>query len=1044
MAYDYSENILVQESAGNLLHDELGWDVVFAYDKEVLGESGTLGRLSYKDIILKRYLRDALKRLNPWITEDNITTVISALEEHSSTQTAMQINEEKYFMIRDGIKVKRTSLNGQEEEATVKLIDFSNPDNNSFLAVKELKIDGQIYHRRTDIVGFVNGLPLLFVELKRQDVDVENAYTNNYTDYQSTIPQLFFYNAFLMLSNGLQAKIGTLGSKYKFFHEWKRLKEDDPGAVDLQTMLRGVCKKEYFLDLFENFILFDSSNGGTTKILARNHQYLGVNEAFEAYNNRRFNNGKLGVFWHTQGSGKSYSMVFLAQKIRRKCEGSPTIVVLTDREELNDQISGTFFNCHLLGKAKKAEDMVASSGKDLIERLKKNPSFIFTLIQKFNKPDEKPIIPNYDILIISDEAHRTQNGVFADNMMHLLPSASRIGFTGTPLFSNDNITERTFGGYVSTYDFKRAVEDGATVPLIYENRAERIEDLKNPEINERILEAIEAADLDVEKQEKLEQEFASELYLLTAEKRLRIVAKDFVKHYSDVWQSGKAMMVCLNKVSCVRMYNYVQEYWQEAIHELELDIKKSVSEQEVQEMTRKLEWMKSTIMRVVISQEQNEISLFEKWGLDIAPHRQIMETYELDKEFKEKSNPFRVVFVCAMWLTGFDVKSLSCLYLDKPMKAHTLMQTIARANRVDDGKENGLILDYVGIVKALRNALAEYTANKNGNPGNVPTVDKSVLIGKINENLEIAEGILHENGFELDKLITAKDFEKLSLLKSGADCVSEPIEIRKKFCITISQLTSLWKYLDSDDITSAMKLRKDALVAIYGLLQKQRKHVDITDLAVAISAIINENIDVQETDQASTQLDISKINFARVRAEFAKEKNKKLLMKEIEELLQERMAKLADANPKRVDFFKRYQDIIDEYNREQDRASIEKTFEELLKLSEELNEEQTRYVREGFEDDEQLAVFDLLLQENLSKDDIKKVKSVSKELLAKVKELLNEFDHPFDKQETRANIEILIRDILWQDLPESYPAESINTYMNSVYGYVYQRYGQYA
>ena len=468
-------------------------------------------------------------------------------------------------------------------------------------------------------------------------------------------------------------------------------------------MLRGICKKENFLDLLENFILFDHSGGKTVKILARNHQYLGVNEAVKAYEARKLNNGKLGVFWHTQGSGKSYSMVFLSQKIRRKFAGSPTIVVLTDREELNTQISDTFENCGLLGKTK-ASKFIATSGEDLINKLKGNPSFIFTLIQKFNKKVDEPIIPDHDIIIMSDEAHRSQYGVFADNMVELLPTASRIGFTGTPLLSNDNITERTFGGYISIYDFKRAVEDKATVPLYYENRGEKILDINNPDITDKILDAIEAADLDPEQEEKLEHEFEKEIHLLTAEPRLKSVARDFVSHYSDLWTSGKAMFVCLNKVTCVRMYDFVQKYWQDYIKTLEKKIQ-TASQQEVQELERKLNWMKETEMAVVISQEQNEIQTFKKWNLDIKYHREKMEKRELDKEFKDKDNPLRVVFVCAMWLTGFDVKCLSCLYLDKPLKAHTLMQTIARANRVAEGKSNGLIIDYIGIVKALRTSI---------------------------------------------------------------------------------------------------------------------------------------------------------------------------------------------------------------------------------------------------------------------------------------------------------------------------------------------------
>ena len=520
MSYDYSENILVQESAGNLLRDELGWNVRFAYNTEILGKNGTFGRESYKEIILLRYFREALKKLNPWMNESQILEAQKLLESRLSTSSLLQINEEKYYLIRDGIPVTVKKPNGHAEIKRAAVIDFQKPKNNYFLAIKELKIYGDLYRRRTDIVGFVNGIPLLFIELKKNTVDVQNAYDDNYMDYQDTIPHLFYYNAFLMVSNGVEAKVGTLGSKYEFFHEWKRLTEEDPGDVALATMLRGICKKENFLDLFENFILYDHSDGRIAKILARNHQYLGVNEAIKAYAARKLNDGKLGVFWHTQGSGKSYSMVFLAQKIRRKFEGSPTFVILTDRDELNTQISDTFENCGLLGKAKVSK-YIATSGDDLVQKLKGNPSFIFTLIQKFNQSDIEPIYPDHDIIIVSDEAHRSQYGIFADNMMKLLPTAARIGFTGTPLLSSDNITARTFGGYVSVYDFKRAVEDGATVPLYYENRGEKIADLHNPEITEQILDAIEDADLDVDQQDKLEAEFAKEIHLLTAEPRLK-------------------------------------------------------------------------------------------------------------------------------------------------------------------------------------------------------------------------------------------------------------------------------------------------------------------------------------------------------------------------------------------------------------------------------------------------------------------------------------------------------------------------------------------
>ena len=1043
MSYDYSENILIQESAGNFLRDELGWDVQFAYNTEVLGKNGTFGLESYKDILLSRYFKEALIKNNPWINENQIIEAQQVLEKRLSTSSLLQVNEEKYFLIRDGIPVTVKKPNGQTETKKAAVIDFQNPSNNYFLAIKELKIHGDLYRRRTDIVGFINGIPILFVELKKNTVDVQNAYEDNYTDYLDTIPHLFYYNAFLMLSNGTEAKVGTLGSKFEFFHEWKRLAEEDQGSVAIETMLRGICKKENFLDLFENFILFDHSDGHTAKILARNHQYLGVNEAMKAYSARKLNDGKLGVFWHTQGSGKSYSMVFFAKKVRRKMEGTPTFVILTDRDELNTQISDTFENCGLLGKDIKASQFIATSGDDLVKKLQGNPSFIFTLIQKFNKPNEKPIYPDHDIIIMSDEAHRSQYGIFADNMMKLLPTAARIGFTGTPLLSSDNITARTFGGYVSVYDFKRAVEDGATVPLYYENRGEKIVNLHNPEITNQILDAIENADLDVDQQDKLEAEFAKEIHLLTAEPRLKSIAQDFVNHYSDLWASGKAMFVCLNKVTCVRMYNYVQEYWKAEIKTLKLSLKYA-SQQESIELERKIKWMQETEMAVVISQEQNEIQTFKKWGLDIKTHRSKMEKRDLDKEFKDSKNPLRIVFVCAMWLTGFDVKCLSCLYLDKPLKAHTLMQAIARANRVCEGKSNGLIIDYIGIVKALRKALADYTANMSGNEGSDPTIDKDELIVRIIETIGKADEFLNENNFDLEMLINAYDFMKLSYLQEAANAVCGSIEDKKTFTTYASELNRLMKYTDRDDITGHARKKYEAISAIYAELQKKRKHINTTDLMIEINEIISEYVEIEHPPtmvrEQSRRFDISAIDFDILRKEFSKVKKKNLVLNDLEEVIQHKLDSMLFANPDRINYYERYQQIIDDYNSEKDRATIEKTFMELMDLANKMSQEEQRYVREGFTSDEELSLYDMLFRDDLSKTDIKKLKEVAASLLQKIKMKIAEFDHWTDKQETKAAIDNLIRDTLWAELPECYDEVSISMYRQQIYEYVYTRY----
>ena len=1043
MSYDYSENILIQESAGNFLRDELGWDVQFAYNTEVLGKNGTFGLESYKDILLSRYFKEALIKNNPWINENQIIEAQQVLEKRLSTSSLLQVNEEKYFLIRDGIPVTVKKPNGQTETKKAAVIDFQNPSNNYFLAIKELKIHGDLYRRRTDIVGFINGIPILFVELKKNTVDVQNAYEDNYTDYLDTIPHLFYYNAFLMLSNGTEAKVGTLGSKFEFFHEWKRLAEEDQGSVAIETMLRGIYKKENFLDLFENFILFDHSDGHTAKILARNHQYLGVNEAMKAYSARKLNDGKLGVFWHTQGSGKSYSMVFFAKKVRRKMEGTPTFVILTDRDELNTQISDTFENCGLLGKDIKASQFIATSGDDLVKKLQGNPSFIFTLIQKFNKPNEKPIYPDHDIIIMSDEAHRSQYGIFADNMMKLLPTAARIGFTGTPLLSSDNITARTFGGYVSVYDFKRAVEDGATVPLYYENRGEKIVNLHNPEITNQILDAIENADLDVDQQDKLEAEFAKEIHLLTAEPRLKSIAQDFVNHYSDLWASGKAMFVCLNKVTCVRMYNYVQEYWKAEIKTIKLSLKYA-SQQESIELERKIKWMQETEMAVVISQEQNEIQTFKKWGLDIKTHRSKMEKRDLDKEFKDSKNPLRIVFVCAMWLTGFDVKCLSCLYLDKPLKAHTLMQAIARANRVCEGKSNGLIIDYIGIVKALRKALADYTANVSGNEGSDPTIDKDELIVRIIETIGKADEFLNENNFDLEMLINAYDFMKLSYLQEAANAVCGSIEDKKTFTTYASELNRLMKYTDRDDITGHARKKYEAISAIYAELQKKRKHINTTDLMIEINEIISEYVEIEHPPtmvrEQSRRFDISAIDFDLLRKEFSKVKKKNLVLNDLEEVIQHKLDSMLFTNPDRINYYERYQQIIDDYNSEKDRATIEKTFMELMDLANKMSQEEQRYVREGFTSDEELSLYDMLFRDDLSKTDIKKLKEVAASLLQKIKMKIAEFDHWTDKQETKAAIDNLIRDTLWAELPECYDEVSISMYRQQIYEYVYTRY----
>lgn len=1042
MAQGYTEERLVNRPAREFLRDELGWDVVYAYDQETLGPYGTLGRPDYETVILPKYFNQAMHRLNANLTDVQLSEATSKLKSHLASASLLDINEEKYALIRDGIDVKDPAK-GPAGKRRLRLIDFDNAENNSFLAVAELKVHNDYHKKRADLVGFVNGIPLAFFEFKDTHISVKNGYTENYSDYVTTIPQLFYYNAFVIFSNGLDARIGTLGSKYEFFGQWKHLQEGDTGSKNLKNLLRGVCNKKNFLDLLENFILYDHGDGKTAKILAHNHQFLGVNQAVVAYAQRQERQGKLGVFWHTQGSGKSYSMIFFAKKIRRKFAGSPTFVILNDRDELNTQLSGTFESCGML-EGKEAKYYIATSGADLLRKLRGNPSFIFTLIQKFNNHHPQPIYPDHDIILVSDEAHRTQYGIFADNMCRLLPTACRIGFTGTPLMQDDNITERTFGGYISVYDFQDAVEDGATVPLYYENRGEKILHLKNPSLSDDIITAIDEMEDDVAERERLYQRFSNPIHVLMARPRLESIARDFVHHYSELWTSGKAMFVCLNRVACVMMYDLVQTYWQEEIARQEKELKSIKDQQEAQVRKRKIAWMKETEMAVVVSSEQNEEKDFQKWGLDIGPHRAKMARRKLDKEFKDKDNPFRIVFVCAMWLTGFDVKCLSCLYLDKPMKAHTLMQAIARANRVSEGKANGLIIDYVGILGALRKALAEYTSAGSHGPVN-PVIDKDELLKHIVDTVQLARAFLATNHFDLQALVEATGFDKMDLLKEGANAVCGSDADKKKFSTYATELHKYMKYVGHEELDPDVLYSYHAIWAIYHMLHQPPAERNDTEIAFAVHRILNENVVMMPKGQNGERAkiyDISKIDFSRLQVEFEKQKRKQLLIKDLSEVIENKLQAMmaVNSNAVRINFYEKYQDIIESYNNEKDSVTIEEIFQQLLELTKQISEEDRRAIREGFTNEKELAIYDLLCNPVPKKEDIKAIKKISVDVFEKVSEAIQQADHWKDKQETKAAIETLIHTTLFNELPEAYTEKQIVEFKGVLFEYFYNRF----
>ena len=702
----YTEETLVQQTAADYLERRLGWESVYAHHTEDFGPGSLLGRASDREVVLERPLREALAALNPGLPAAAYDGAVRQVTGGSAAQTPVAANRENYELLRDGVPVAFRGDRGATVRRRLRLLDFDQPANNRFLCVRELWVRGDLYRRRPDLIGFVNGLPLLFIECKNMHRDLKAAFEAN-SDYRDTVPHLFHHNAVVMFANGEQAKIGSITSRWEHFHEWKRLAEEEPGAVAMETLLKGVCDRRNFIDLVENFILFDDSSGALRKIVARNHQFLGVNRAVQAVRERRSRQGRLGVFWHTQGAGKSYSMVMFTRKVRRKLGGNFTFLVLTDRDDLDRQIYRTFAGCGVVDHDR--EPCRAASGAHLSRLLAERTSHVFSLIQKFNQ-DAAPgagYTGRDDLIVITDEAHRTQYGNLALNLRRALPNASYLGITGTPLFTDDQLTRRVFGDYVSTYDFQRAVEDGATVPLYYAARGDKL-GVAVGDLNDRIaarLEELESGGLDVE--QRLEQELKREYHVMTAGKRLDQVARDFVRHYSASWESGKAMLICIDKVTCVRMHRLIEFYWRERVKELEAERRKVTDEQEEIHCRRRIAWMRETRMAVVVSEEQGEVERFARWDLDIAPHRRLvkegidlppslrgrprfraLQRMALDDAFKEEAHPFRVAIVCAMWLTGFDVPSLATLYLDKPLKAHNFQEhyegVVAAYNREKD------------------------------------------------------------------------------------------------------------------------------------------------------------------------------------------------------------------------------------------------------------------------------------------------------------------------------------------------------------------------
>ena len=1124
-----SEDRLVQKTFADYLESELGWENVYARNKEALGPNGTLGRNSEQEIVLTWDLRTAIKNLNPKLPEKAVDDAIQKFTHRDFTRTTLQLNQEFFKCIREGIPVSYRDKTGRLRRVQARVIDFRKPDsvNNRFRAVRELKIQGlrsPHYNRRADLVCFVNGIPLVFIELKAVYLNIRAGFDNNIRDYFDTIPHAFYHNAFLVVSNGDRARYGTITSEWEHFSEWKRNDEKDKGHLEATVLLDGMLKKERLLDLLENFIVYDDSKpGGARKVLARNHQLLGVNHAVNSVwrqeeLKRRFppekrleyyeyheqetllaaekdqpefippkkplpkkaekivglpmvkrahpDLGLLGVFWHTQGAGKSYSMVFFTEKVRRLVPGNFTFVIMTDRKDLDDQIYRTFAGCGVVDE----KTPRAGSGEELEKLLKEDHRYIFSLIHKFNKSisHEKPYSERDDIVVLSDEAHRTQAGKLARNMRLALPNAAFIGFTGTPLFKYDHLTRRIFGNYVSRYDFKRSEEDGATVKLVYENRGEKL-GLTRMDLNDRIAEKIEEADLDPDQISLLEKLLGKDYEVITADDRLDKVADDFVEHCVTRWESGKSMLVCIDKLTCARMYERILPRWNSKGETLKDELAQKQAEQdtatdefsrerlkkETNKLQKQIAWADQTILEIIISEGQNEVRDFKKWDFDIRPHRDLMKNgfetsdgkrVDVETAFKDPGHPFRIAIVCAMWLTGFDVECLSTLYLDKPMKAHTLMQAIARANRVFPGKDCGVIVDYNGMLKSLREAMAQYALGDDvddGNGGEEIVAPIEDLLKGLIEAIEAAEDHLEALGFDPSRLIGSEGFEHIEALRDAVEALYTSDEAKRRFEIMARQIFSRFKALLMEPSVFQYAERHDHIETIYKKLGERRDTSDVTDVLKEIHRIVNQAIRTNETgvDQAEgLTLDLSQIDFEKLRDEFAKKvRRKKTALEDIRKIVEKKLEQMLSKNPLRMDYYKKYQEIISDYNREKDRATVEETFTKVMDLAKLMDAEQRRAAEEGLNEDE-LALFDLLRKENISKADRERLKQASKGLLESLTALLEPIESWTEKEQTRAEVKVFILDNLFGALPTpAYSTEETGNVANRIYDYVWQR-----
>jgi type I restriction enzyme, R subunit len=1052
MSHAYTEDQLVEQPAIGLFAD-LGWQTVSALE-ETFGAGGTLGRETKGEVVLAARMRAALVRLNPALPAEAINNAIDAIARDRSAMLAEAANREVYGLLKEGITVSVPDLaHGGQKTERLRIVDWERPENNDFLLVSQFSVTGALYTCRPDLVGFINGLPWVVIELKKPGVPARAAFDENLTHYKQQIPNLFCFNALMIASNGTDSRLGSITADWGRWVEWKRIaREDEPRRVSLEVMLRGICDRTRLLDLVENFTLFSEHKAGLVKIIAQNHQFLGVNNAIASMlEARKMGHGRGGVFWQTQGSGKSFSMVFYAQKVLRKLTGNWTFVVVTDRTELDEQIAKTFKAVGAVSDAE-GDECHAASGAHLRDLLRGNHRYVFTLVHKFQTPEL--LCDRSDVIVLTDEAHRSQYDTLALNMRSALPKAMFIAFTGTPLIAGEERTKEVFGDYVSIYDFQQSIEDGATVPLFYENRTPELQ-LVNPDLNDDIYQLIEDADLDPEQEAKLERELGRQYHLITRDDRLDTVAKDIVRHFLGRGFVGKAMVVSIDKATALRMHDKVKLHWaadlaktQQELGELAyapveggMSAEQARRDVRMAELKQRLNVLTSTDMAVIVSPGQNEIQQMQKLGLDIEPHRKRMNESNpgLDEKFKDTADPLRLAFVCAMWLTGFDAPSCSTVYLDKPMRNHTLMQTIARANRVFPGKHSGLIVDYANVFASLEKALAIYGAGKDGTS---PVKDKDQLVAELRRCVVDATAFCAMHGVMLNDIeqLNGGGLERLQAIGDALNALISPDPLRSDFFGHERLVSTLYKAVKPDPVALEFASRVACLATIAEAIRTtlNPNPPDISTVLGDINTLLDSSITGHAIrDYGPPALDLSKINFEALASRFEKSKHKNTDLEVLKAAIRAKLEKMVKLNRTRADFSEKFEELIESYNAGS--RTIEALYQELLDLSNSLSVEEQRHVRENITEEE-LVIFDILTRPSpeLGADERAEVKKVARELLTRLKALL--VLNWRQKSTARSQLKLAIEDTLDSGLPRAYTPELYQQKCSAVFEHVFESY----